>query len=330
MVSPFSMLFFFTLVLGLMLCISSDTWFGAWVGLELNLLSFIPLISSSSNRYSSESILKYFLVQVLASVMIIFSALFILMMVNLKMVFSLSLLLKLGAAPFHFWFPQVMEGLSWIQAIILMTLQKVGPMILLSYLVYDKWSLIMIFTSAVVSAIVGAMGGLNQLYLRKIMAFSSINHMSWMFFAMILSEYCWLLYFSIYCLLSILVIMNFYFQQAYHFSHLVNSSFPLMPKVFSMMSLFSLGGLPPFLGFIPKWFIIQEMIFCNYLYPLLVLLMCSLVTLYFYIRMSISFLTLLFPFSGWVMKDYENNKIMNMVMIMNFIGMLIPSVYMMC
>nr|YP_010567896.1 NADH dehydrogenase subunit 2 [Faxonius virilis]UZC55659.1 NADH dehydrogenase subunit 2 [Faxonius virilis] len=330
MVSPFSMLFFFTLVLGLVLCISSDSWFGAWVGLELNLLSFIPLISSSSNRYSSESILKYFLVQVLASIMIIFSALFILMMVNLKMVFSLSLMLKLGAAPFHFWFPQVMEGLNWIQAMILMTFQKVGPMILLSYLVYDKWSLIMIFTSAVVSAAVGAMGGLNQLYLRKIMAFSSINHMSWMFFAMILSEYCWLLYFSIYCLLSFLVVVNFYLQQAYHFSHLINSSFPLIPKILSMMSLFSLGGLPPFLGFIPKWFIIQEMIACNYFYPLMVLLMCSLVTLYFYIRLSISFLALMFPLSGWILKDYEGEKMMNGMMVVNFLGLLIPSLYMMC
>nr|YP_009123051.1 NADH dehydrogenase subunit 2 [Faxonius limosus]AJK90935.1 NADH dehydrogenase subunit 2 [Faxonius limosus] len=330
MVSPFSMLFFFTLILGLVLCVSSDSWFGAWVGLELNLLSFIPLISSSSNRYSSESILKYFLVQVLASIMIIFSSLFILMMVNLKMVFSLSLMLKLGAAPFHFWFPQVMEGLNWIQVLILMTFQKVGPMILLSYLVYDKWSLIMIFTSAVVSAVVGATGGLNQLYLRKIMAFSSINHMSWMFFAMILSEYCWLLYFSIYCLLSFLVVVNFYLQQAYHFSHLINSSFPLIPKIMSMMSLFSLGGLPPFLGFIPKWFIIQEMITSNYFYPLMVLLMCSLVTLYFYIRLSISFLTLMFPFSSWILKDYEGEVVMNGMMVMNFLGLLIPSLYMMC
>nr|YP_009271261.1 NADH dehydrogenase subunit 2 [Faxonius punctimanus]ANW09559.1 NADH dehydrogenase subunit 2 [Faxonius punctimanus] len=330
MVSPFSVLFFFTLILGLVLCISSDSWFGAWVGLELNLLSFIPLISSSSNRYSSESILKYFLVQVLASIMIIFSALFILMVVNLKMVFSLSLMLKLGAAPFHFWFPQVMEGLNWIQVMILMTFQKVGPMILLSYLVYDKWSLIMIFTSAVVSAVVGAMGGLNQLYLRKIMAYSSINHMSWMFFAMILSEYCWLLYFGIYCLLSFLVVVNFYLQQAYHFSHLINSSFPLIPKILSMMSLFSLGELPPFLGFIPKWFIIQEMIVNNYFYPLMLLLMCSLVTLYFYIRLSISFLTLMFPFSSWILKDYEGEFIMNGMMMVNFLGLMIPSMYMLC
>nr|UZC55685.1 NADH dehydrogenase subunit 2 [Cambarus robustus] len=328
MVSPFSMLFFFTLMLGLMLCISSDTWFGAWVGLELNLLSFIPLISSSSNRYSSESILKYFLVQVLASIMIIFSALFILMMVNLSVVFSLSLLLKLGAAPFHFWFPQVMEGLNWAQVMILMTLQKTGPMVLLSYLVCDKWSLLMVFTSAMMSAAIGAMGGLNQLYLRKIMAFSSINHMSWMFFAMILSEYCWLLYFVIYCLLTGLVITNFYLQQAYHFSHLINNSFPLVPKIMSVLSLFSLGGLPPFMGFIPKWFIMQEMIFCNYFYPLVVLLACSLVTLYFYIRLSVSFLTLMFPFSGWVIKDYEGMQVMNVMVIMNFLGLLIPSVYM--
>lgn len=329
-VSPFRMLFFFTLILGLVLCVSSDSWFGAWVGLELNLLSFIPLISSRRNRYRSESILKYFLVQVLASIIIIFSSLFILIIVNLKIVFSLSLILKLGAAPFHFWFPQVIEGLNWIQVLILITFQKVGPMILLSYLVYDKWRLIMIFTSAVVSAVVGATGGLNQLYLRKIIAFSSINHISWIFFAIILREYCWLLYFRIYCLLSFLVVVNFYLQQAYHFSHLINRRFPLIPKIISIISLFSLGGLPPFLGFIPKWFIIQEIITSNYFYPLIVLLICRLVTLYFYIRLRISFLTLIFPFSSWILKDYEGEVVINGIIVMNFLGLLIPSLYIIC
>nr|YP_009123038.1 NADH dehydrogenase subunit 2 [Austropotamobius pallipes]AJK90922.1 NADH dehydrogenase subunit 2 [Austropotamobius pallipes] len=327
MVSPFSVLFFFTLGLGLVLSISSNSWFGAWAGLELNLMSFIPLISSGENKYSSESALKYFLVQALASIVIIFSASFTLLTYNFVMLFSLSLLLKLGAAPFYFWLPQVMEGLNWPQVVVLMTLQKIGPMILLSYLMHDKYSFALIFSSALLSALIGAVGGMNQTFLRKVMAFSSINHMSWMFFAMIMSEMCWLIYFLIYCLLSAVVVSVFYFQQVYHFSHLINSSVPFTPKMISMMSLFSLGGLPPFLGFIPKWIVIQEMIMGQLFYSLLIILLSSLFTLYFYIRISVSFLTLMFPFSSWVVKNPMSSVSGSFVLVTNFFGLLLPSLY---
>nr|UPX88298.1 NADH dehydrogenase subunit 2 [Astacus leptodactylus] len=327
MISPFNMLFLFTLSLGVVLSISSNSWFGAWAGLELNLMSFIPLISSGSNKYSSESALKYFLIQALASIVIIFSASFTLLTYNFIMLFSLALLLKLGAAPFYFWLPQVMEGLNWLQIMILMTLQKVGPMVLLSYLMFDKYSFTLIFSSALLSAIIGAAGGMNQTFLRKIMAFSSINHMSWMFFAMSTSEVCWLIYFMVYCFLSIVVVMGFYSQQAYHFSHLINSGIPFIPKMISMMSLFSLGGLPPFLGFIPKWIVIQEMIIGQLFYSLIVILLSSLFTLYFYIRISISFLTLIFPFSSWVVKKDSNKVILPFMITINFFGLFIPSFY---
>nr|APS87259.1 NADH dehydrogenase subunit 2 [Cambaroides schrenckii] len=328
MVTPFSVLFFSSLMLGLLLCVSSNSWFGAWAGLELNLMSFIPLVSSSNNQYSSEGALKYFLIQALASIMIIFSTSFTLMFSSFILIFSLSLLLKLGGAPFHFWFPQVMEGLSWAQAVILMTIQKIGPMFLLTYLVFDNNSYMLIFSSALISAVVGAVSGLNQTFLRKIMAFSSINHMSWMFLAMIMSEACWVLYFSMYCFLSVVVIMSFYLQQAYHFSHLMNSSTPLIFKTASMLSLFSMGGLPPFLGFIPKWIVMQEMILYSYFYSLILLLLCSLLTLYFYIRLSMLFLTLSFPFSSWGVKSRSTFLVGPMLMFMNFSGIFIPSVYM--
>jgi NADH-ubiquinone oxidoreductase chain 2 len=73
------------------------------MGLELNLLSFIPLISSKNNQYSSEAALKYFLIQALGSSIIIISASFIMSSSELATtLFTVALLLKAGAAPFHF------------------------------------------------------------------------------------------------------------------------------------------------------------------------------------------------------------------------------------
>lgn len=148
------------------------------MGLELNLLSFIPLISAKNNQYSSEAALKYFLIQALGSSVIILAASFALTAAgSAKVLMAVALLLKSGAAPFHFWFPRVIEGLQWPSAIILITIQKIAPMSLLSYLTLEH--IFPVFWAAIlISAVVGAIGGLNQTLLRKIIAYSSINHMA--------------------------------------------------------------------------------------------------------------------------------------------------------
>nr|YP_008854818.1 NADH dehydrogenase subunit 2 [Cherax monticola]AHA59400.1 NADH dehydrogenase subunit 2 [Cherax monticola] len=291
--SPYKFIFMLSLLSGTFLAISSASWFSAWIGLELNLMSFIPLISSKENQLPSEASLKYFLIQALGSAIIILSSTLTFFIPSISLCFiSLALLLKLGAAPFHFWFPQVMEGLNWTQIIILMTIQKLAPMFLISYLSSEYFTHIILFLGGLASAIVGALGGINQTSLRKILAYSSINHMSWMLFAMLMNESSWLIYFFMYALISTSVALFFSSTQTYFFSHLINSNSSPVSKIISMMNLYSLGGLPPFSGFIPKWIIIQEMILSTFYIPLLILLMSSLVTLYFYIRLTLSTLSI--------------------------------------
>jgi len=103
------------------------------------------------------------------------------------------LLLKRGAAPFHFWFPNVIEGLSWINSLILITWQKIAPLILTSYIIINK----IILISVILSIIIGSLGGLNQTSLRKLMAFSSINHLGWILSAIYSRESLWIIYFFI-------------------------------------------------------------------------------------------------------------------------------------
>ena len=61
-----------TFVGGVLVSVSSNSWWGAWIGLEINLISFIPLMSNVKNMYNKEASLKYFIVQVLASVTLLF------------------------------------------------------------------------------------------------------------------------------------------------------------------------------------------------------------------------------------------------------------------
>nr|YP_009235510.1 NADH dehydrogenase subunit 2 [Metapenaeopsis dalei]AMD15651.1 NADH dehydrogenase subunit 2 [Metapenaeopsis dalei] len=326
--SSSQVLFIFTLLLGTMLSVSSTSWFGAWIGLELNLLSFIPLISSKDNQYSSEAALKYFLIQALGSSIIIMSAsltLFTTEPTNALM--TIALLLKAGAAPFHFWFPSVMEGLQWPQVIVLMTVQKIAPLSLISYLV--STSTHPIFLSAIIlSALIGAVGGINQTLLRKIMAYSSINHMAWMLSAILISETSWLLYFMFYSFVASSIALLFNYQNSLHISHIFNhtNSSPKI-KLITFMSLLSLGGLPPFTGFIPKWLIIQEMITSGFFFSLLIMLMSALLTLFYYLRISISALMVLSPKTKWSTKTFNHSINTSLVIYINFFGLLTPSLF---
>nr|QZI85885.1 NADH dehydrogenase subunit 2 [Laomedia astacina] len=320
------MIFFLTLLSGTILSVSSDSWFGAWCGLELNLMSFIPFISSSMNQYSSEACLKYFLIQALGSSIIVLGFIFIMISSSFIALMTFALLLKLGAAPVHFWFPQVMEGLNWNQCLILMTLQKIAPMYLVSYTIYISNNLI-VFWSSIISAMVGALGGVNQMFLRKLLAFSSINHMSWMLMSMLVSENSWSLYFIFYSFISASIVVLFNYQQFFHLNQLSNfTNYKL--GLISFMSLLSLGGLPPFSGFIPKWIIIQELVFKSYFFSLLIFLLSSLVTLYYYLRVTIVYMTFLSPKLKFNLMNNVKSKKVSFFMSLNFIGLIFPSMFM--
>nr|ARH53818.1 NADH dehydrogenase subunit 2 [Elaphrus cupreus] len=292
-------MFIMTLFMGTMISISSYTWLGTWMGLEINLLAFIPLLKKNNDPYSTESSIKYFLVQTLASTVFLFSVLMMMMinnmisnMININSLMLMSinsaLLLKMGAAPFHFWFPEIIEGMNWINSLILMTWQKIAPLMLLSYTL--KLSNYIIFI-IIMSTFIGSIGGLNQTSLRKIMAYSSINHLGWMLSSFLNNEMIWMIYFSIYSFISMTLILMlnkfniFYIKQMFM---LMNKN--ILIKFSMLLNLLSLGGLPPFLGFLPKWMIIQYL--SNYMYLILFMILMTLITLFFYLRIAYSSLIL--------------------------------------
>lgn len=266
--------------------ISSSNWLGAWIGLEVNILSFIPLITNNKNILSNESALKYFLIQAIASCSFltfsilntfytsIFSNILIPNLVNILLTIALSL--KLGAAPFQSWFVIVIEGLTWLKCLILMTWQKLAPIFIIFYI--TNYKILMPF--CVFSLLIGSLGGLNQTSLKKIMAYSSVNHLGWILRSMILNKFLLLFYFSIYFLLNLFTLENF-----------IKINFTSFNQVFSKNSihfpvrLLSLRGLPPFLGFLPKWLIINNLIIININILCFIIIITALITTFFYIRL---------------------------------------------
>nr|YP_010283882.1 NADH dehydrogenase subunit 2 [Chlorophorus annularis]ULA45450.1 NADH dehydrogenase subunit 2 [Chlorophorus annularis] len=325
MTNFFKILFFNTLMMGTLISISSYSWFSMWMGLEINLLSMIPLMVGKS-IFSSESALKYFITQTLASSVILFS---IIMMSNTKefipqnsnyflvMMMNSALLTKLGAAPFHSWFPEVMEGINWTNCLIMLTWQKIAPMILIMY----NLKMNVFFTSIIIfSALVGSIIGLNQISLRKIMAYSSINHISWMIASMH-SYSTWVIYFLIYCIITANIVLLFYKNKIYWLSQITNTySQSKHFKMAFMMNFLSLGGIPPFLGFFPKWITINLMVNCKFYMMSFILIVLTLLTMFFYLRITFSTLTI-YAKESLIQKNKMNLFLMNFYSMISLCGL---------
>nr|AML25747.1 NADH dehydrogenase subunit 2 [Carabidae sp. BMNH 1274270] len=336
MFNLYKLIFFFTLISGTLISISSYSWLGTWMGLEMNLLSFIPLLSKKNNSLATESSIKYFLIQALASSMFLMSICIILTLSNLfseaifmknylLLMINSSLLMKMGAAPFHFWFPEIIEGMNWINSLILMTWQKIAPMMLISYTINMSNFLIFII---IISSLISSISGLNQLSMQKLLAFSSINHLSWMLSSFLYNEMLWMNYFIVYSYMSLTLIYFFnkfkifYLKQMYM---ILNNN--KMIKFMISMNLLSLGGLPPFLGFMPKWLIIQNLIM-NYKIMILFLILMSMITLFFYMRMIYSSLMinhnqLLYNLNY----NFKSNKIMMIYTFFSINGLILISMF---
>nr|URX53837.1 NADH dehydrogenase subunit 2 [Postelectrotermes sp. 2 AB-2022a]URX53876.1 NADH dehydrogenase subunit 2 [Kalotermitidae sp. 1 AB-2022a]URX53928.1 NADH dehydrogenase subunit 2 [Kalotermitidae sp. 1 AB-2022a] len=301
-----------TLIGGILISISSNSWLGAWMGLEINLMSFIPLMLSQENIYTTEASLKYFIVQALASSALLFMVI-MKMLMNQNVITSSSysyaimtpLLLKMGAAPFHWWFPSVMEGLSWVNCLLMMTVQKIAPMMLTSYLLESN-SLMM--TTIMMSVIIGSVGGMNQTSLRKILTYSSINHTGWMMAAMLGGSNLWLLYFTIYSLLTSAVTFITKLYKISFINQVMTHNSKKTIKFMLFMTLLSLGGLPPFIGFLPKWIVIQMMIMNNMSFIMTTMVTTSLATLYYYLRMCYSSFIILHEEVKWGVWAHNENK----------------------
>lgn len=309
-----------------MIAISSTSWFRIWIGLEINLLSFIPLIINSKNLFSSESSLKYFLIQALASAIFLFSVILFYLFLNFKfyliyynfILISSTIILKRGTAPFHFWFPRVIEGLNWYSNFLLITWQKLAPLIILSYCLRLNLLIIIIFSSM----LFGSLGGINQTSLRKLIAFSSINHLGWIISGMLNNERIWIIYFLFYRLLNLSVIFmlnNFKLFNLNQTFKIFNSNNLINISLFILF--LSLGGLPPFLGFFPKWLIIELIIKSNIITTLIFILFITLITLYFYLRLTYSALLLNHINIKWNFKIFFSIKNITLLIIINFISL---------
>nr|UDD75301.1 NADH dehydrogenase subunit 2 [Ia io] len=295
-----------TMVSGTLLVMTSSHWFMVWVGFEMNMLAIIPLLTKQHNPRSTEAATKYFLTQATASMILMMAAIINLLntghwsiskLINpmASTTMTVALTMKLGLSPFHFWVPEVTQGIPLSSGLILLTWQKLAPLSVL-YMIMPAMNLNMLMIMSLLSIAVGGWGGLNQTQLRKIMAYSSIAHMGWMTSVLIYNPTMTLLNLYIYIPMTtatfMLLMMNSTTTTT-SLSHMWNK-LPLVTLLILVIML-SLGGLPPLTGFLPKWLIIQEMVKNNNIFTTTLMAIMALLNLYFYLRITYSTSLTMFP-----------------------------------
>nr|AAX57242.1 NADH dehydrogenase subunit 2 [Enicurus ruficapillus] len=313
------LIFTMSLLLGTTITVSSNHWIMAWAGLEINTLAILPLISKSHHPRAIEAATKYFLVQAAASTLMLFSS-----MTNAWqtgqwditqmtcptscLILTAAIAMKLGLVPFHFWFPEVLQGSSLTTGLLLSTAMKFPPMTLF-FMTSQSLNPTLLTIMAILSAALGGWMGLNQTQTRKILAFSSISHLGWMAIIIIYSPKLALLNFYLYTLITAAVFLTLNSMNTLKLSTLMTTwtKTPALSATL-MLTLLSLAGLPPLTGFLPKWLIIQELTKQEMATTATIIAMLSLLSLFFYLRLAYCATITLPPHTTNHMKQWHTNK----------------------
>nr|ANF04308.1 NADH dehydrogenase subunit 2 [Turdus assimilis leucauchen] len=308
-----------SLLLGSTITLSSNHWVMAWTGLEINTLAILPLIAKSHHPRSIEAATKYFLVQAAASALILFSS-----MTNAWhtgqwdiaqltcptscLILTTAIAMKLGLAPFHFWFPEVLQGCSLTTGLLLSTVMKFPP-VTLFLMTSQSLNPTPLIAMAILSAALGGWMGLNQTQIRKILAFSSISHLGWMTIILVYSPKLALLNFYLYVMMTAAVFLTLNSIKTLNLSMLMTTwtKTPALSAML-MLALLSLAGLPPLTGFLPKWLIIQELTKQSMAPAATIMALLSLLNLFFYLRLAYCATITLPPHSTNHMKRWHTNK----------------------
>nr|AAT78097.1 NADH dehydrogenase subunit 2 [Anolis sagrei] len=291
------MIILLSLVTSTIITITSHHWLLAWIGLEINTLSIIPIISTTHHPRSTEAATKYFLTQAAASALILFSS-----MINAwetgtwditqlsstpsHILLTVALAMKLGLVPMHFWLPEVLQGSTLMTALIITTWQKIAPMALI-YLTINSLSTMILLLMGLMSTVIAGWAGLNQTQTRKIMAYSSIAHLGWMIAVSSIMTNLMVMNLMIYLIMTSALFQTLIFSKSKTVQD-TTTTWALSPLIatITMTLLLSLGGLPPLTGFLPKWLILEELVTQNLITMATVMALSALLSLFFYLRLA--------------------------------------------
>ena len=312
-------------VIGMMLMVSSNDLLSLFVSIELQSLALYVLVSISKEDFkSSEAGVKYFVIGSLSTCVFLFGSSLIYglvgstefsnisnfmtdqdsipMMLIVGLIFILvSISLKISAAPFHMWTPDVYQGAPTIVTAFLSTAPKIAVFgVLIRLLVFPfgeiivDWGKIVIILS-ISSMVIGSLGAIMQKDIKRLMAYSTINHVGFILMGLIPGSEDGITAISIYLILYLsmnlgvfLFILNMQRDQINvstirDLSGLYKTE-PVMAGCLAII-LFSMAGIPPLAGFVGKLLILNIVIDSNLFLLATIAVITSVIAAFYYIRL---------------------------------------------
>uniref|UniRef100_UPI00315DF6BE NADH dehydrogenase subunit 2 n=1 Tax=Ceratozetella imperatoria TaxID=3127034 RepID=UPI00315DF6BE len=282
------------------MCLSSNSWVSIWFLLEVNTLSFCVYMKSfvpSLKKNATTNSISYFIIQSVASSILIFSALYSKMELGKNStclaIMAMSLMIKMAAVPFHTWFINIVKKSNWKANVIVMTWQKLAPTFLVIYQMK-----ILVLPFILMSSFVGCLSQMNKVTLKEIMAFSSVFNISWSILSILCNMKLFILFMTVYWM-SVLMSMSLIFLAK-------SKSMSTQPtekieKWILFTVMINLAGVPPLAGFVSKWLVLLESITMKVVILTSILLVISSMNLYIYMRMI----------NSNIMKSMEKNQIVS-------------------
>ena len=217
---------------------------------------------------------------------------------------STALAFKLGAAPLHFWLPEVYHGAPFYSLPMVIALSKLTIGYFLIYLLFSLYPDFNIdftyikglfYFLAVFSMILGNLLAIKQRDVKKILAYSSVANVGYLFSLLtidlsnqVISIYSsYLLIYSLSVFFFFLVLsfiikdkQTIYLSLHDFSSNLAHANFFIVMSLF--LIILNLAGFPPTLGFLLKLSIIYQLISHNQIVLALIFVLTTILSVYYY------------------------------------------------
>ena len=310
-------------VLGVMFLVSAGSLVTVYLGLELFTLPAYALVAlNRDSKLASEAAIKFFVLGALASGLLLFGMSLVYGAtgtLDLHAIFAaagttshphllqfgLVLLVvgigfEFGAVPFHMWLPDVYEGAPTPIAMYISAVPKLAA-IGLAYRLLEvgmgpyagDWR-VMLAVMAALSLAVGNIVAIAQANLKRMLAYSTISHMGFVFLALsnatpegysaaLFYAVCFALMETVaFGVILALARKGFECEMIDDLKGLNRRS----PWFAGMMAIamFSLAGIPPLWGFVAKVLVLKAAIDGGMLWLAIVAIVCAIIGLFYYLR----------------------------------------------
>ena len=310
--------------LGMMVMVSANHFVSLYLGLELFALATYAMVAlNRDSATATEAAMKYFILGALASGLLLYGMSMIygatgtldvkliahvidfnranLPLITFGLVFVVAgLAFKLGVVPFHMWIPDVYQGAPTAMTLFIGSAPKIAAFGFIMRILADSmggavgdWQGMLVVMAAL-SVALGNIVAIAQTNLKRMLAYSTISHMGFLLLGVLAGTrngYSAAMFYSISYVLMTLTAFGMIMllsRAGFEAENLedykgLNQRSPWY-ALLMLITMFSMAGIPPFLGFWAKLAVLEGALNAGYLWLVVFAVLMSVIGAFYYLR----------------------------------------------